>query len=182
MKGLSRLAALLTLALTLGVFVAQQAQAQFDNPATDVSVRVGANVVNRASMRTVGDVWLAVGADVKLRGGSPIGEGELLLGVDYYTRSKSGQSSSITAITLTQVFSVDPSEKFKGYIGVGAGAYVLKPAGVSAKTVFGGKLVFGYDINEKLFVELDYHLTGKETGNGIDFRGDSTTLLIGYRF
>lgn len=80
MKGLTRFAALFALALTFGVFAAQQAQAQFDNPATDVSVRVGANVVNRATMRTVGDVWLAVGADVKLRGGSPIGEGELLLG------------------------------------------------------------------------------------------------------
>jgi len=177
-KGLARFAALFALALTLGVFAAQQAQAQFDNPATNVSVRVGANVVNRANMRAVGDAWLAVGADVKIRGGSPIGEGELLLGVDYYTRSKSGQSSSITAITLTQVFSVDPSEKFRGYIGVGAGAYVLKPAGVSAKTVFGGKFVFGYDINEKIFVELNYHLTGKE----MDFRGDSTTILIGYRF
>lgn len=178
MKGLARFAALFALALTLGVFATQQAWAQFDNPATNVSVRVGANVVNRANMRAVGDVWLAVGMDVKLRGGSPIGEGELLLGVDYYTRSKSGQSSSITALTLTQVFSVDPSEKFKGYIGVGAGAYVLKPAGVSAKTVFGGKFVFGYDINEKIFVELNYHLTGKE----MDFRGDSTTILIGYRF
>lgn len=178
MKGLSRLAALLTLALTLGVFTAQQARAQFDNPATDVSIRVGANVVNRASMRAVGDVWLAVGADVKLRGGSLIGEGEMLLGVDYYTRSKGGQTSSITAITLTQVFSIDPTEQFKGYIGLGAGAYVLKPAGVSAKTVFGGKLVLGYDINEKLFVELNYHLTGKEQ----DYRGDSTTILVGYRF
>lgn len=177
MKGLSRLVALCTLALTLGMFAAQQAQAQFDNPATDVSLRLGANVVNRANMRVVGDVWLAVGADVKLRGGSPIGEGELLLGVDYYTRSKGGQSSSITAVTLTQVFSVDPSEKFKGYIGVGAGVYVLKPVGVSARSVFGGKVVLGYDINEKLFIELNYHLTDK----GNDFRGDSTTILIGYR-
>ncbi len=177
MKGLSRLVALCTLALTLGIFAAQQAQAQFDNPSTDLSLRLGANVVNRASMRAVGDVWLAVGADVKLHGGSPIGEGELLLGVDYYTRSSSGQSSSITAITLTQVFSVDPSEKFKGYIGVGAGVYVLKPAGVSAKSVFGGKVVLGYDINEKVFIELNYHLTEKQQ----DFRGDSTTILIGYR-
>lgn len=178
MKGLSRLVAPLTLALTLGVLAAQQAQAQFDNPATDISVRVGANVVNRASMRAVGDVWLAVGADVKLRGGSLIGEGEMLLGVDYYTRSKGGQTSNITAITLTQLFSVDPSEKFMGYIGFGAGAYVLKPAGVSAKTVFGAKLVLGYDFNEKLFAEVNYHLTGKE----MDFRGDSTTILVGYRF
>ncbi|MCS6830298.1 MAG: hypothetical protein NZ749_06600 [bacterium] len=178
MKGLSRLAALFAVALAFGLLAEQQAQAQFDNPATDVSVRVGANVVNRASMRVVGDVWLAVGADVKLRGGSLIGEGELFLGVDYYTRSQGGQTSSITAVTLTQVFSVDPTEKFKGYVGFGAGAYVLKPTGVSAKTVFGGKLVFGYDINEKLFVELNYHLTGKE----LNFRGDSTTILIGYRF
>lgn len=177
MKGLSRLVALCTLALTFGIFAAQQAQAQFDNPSTDLSLRLGANVVNRANMRAVGDVWLAVGADVKLRGGSPIGEGEMLLGVDYYTRSSSGQSSSITAITLTQVFSVDPSEKFKGYIGVGAGVYVLKPVGVSSKSVFGGKLVLGYDINEKVFIELNYHLTEKQQ----DFRGDSTTILIGYR-
>jgi hypothetical protein len=176
-KGLSRLVALCTLALTFGIFAAQQAQAQFDNPSTDLSLRLGANVVNRANMRAVGDVWLAVGADVKVRGGSPIGEGEMLLGVDYYTRSSSGQSSSITAITLTQVFSVDPSEKFKGYIGVGAGVYVLKPVGVSAKSVFGGKLVLGYDINEKVFIELNYHLTEKQQ----DFRGDSTTILIGYR-
>ncbi|MCS6950573.1 MAG: hypothetical protein RMM06_05515 [Armatimonadota bacterium] len=176
MKGLSRLVALCALALT--ILAIQQAQAQFDYPTTDVSMRLGANVVNRASMRTVGDVWLAVGADVKLRGGSLIGEGELFLGVDYYTRSSKGQTSSITAITLTQVFSIDPSEKFKGYIGAGAGAYVLKPAGVSAKTVFGGKFVLGYDINEKLFVEVNYHLTGKE----LNFRGDSTTFLVGYRF
>ncbi len=178
MKGLSRLVALCALALTLGIGVAPQALAQFDNPSTDVSLRLGANVVNRANMRAVGDVWLAVGADVKLRGGSPIGEGELLLGVDYYTRSQSGQSSSITAFTLTQVFSADPSEKFKGYIGVGAGIYVLKPAGVSARSVFGGKVVLGYDINEKVFIELNYHLTSK----GNDFRGDSTTILVGYRF
>lgn len=178
MKGLSRVAALLSLALVLSVWSIPQAQAQFDNPNTDVSIRVGANVVNRAAMRTVGDVWPAIGADVKLRGGSLIGEGEMFLGIDYYTRSQGGQTSSITAITLTQVFSVDPTEQFKGYIGLGAGAYVLKPAGDSAKTVFGGKLVLGYDINEKLFVELDYHLTGKEMG----FRGDSTTFLVGYRF
>lgn len=176
MKGLCRLMTVCMLAL--GAFVIPQAQAQFDNPATDVSVRLGANVVNRASMRVVGDVWLAVGADVKLRSGSLIGEGELFLGVDYYTRSSKGLTSTITAITLTQVFSIDPSEKFKGYIGAGAGAYVLKPAGVSAKTVFGGKLVLGYDINEKLFLEVNYHLTGKEQ----EFRGDSTTLLVGYRF
>ncbi len=178
MKHLSRLVALCSAVLTLSVLAGQQAWAQFDNPATDVNIRLGANVVNRANMRTVGDVWLAVGADVKLRSGSIIGEGELFLGVDYYTRSKGGQSASITAVTLTQIFSVDPSEKFRGYIGFGAGAYVLKPAGVSAKTVFGGKLVLGYDINEKLFVELDYHLTGKE----MDYRGDSTTILVGYRF
>jgi len=176
-KGLSRLVALCTLALTLGIFAAPQARAQFDNASTDLSLRLGANVVNRASMRVVGDVWLAVGADVKLRGGSPIGEGELLLGVDYYTRSKGGQTSSITAVTLTQVFSVDPSEKFKGYIGVGAGVYVLKPAGVSAKSVFGGKVVLGYDINERVFIEFNYHLTEKQQ----DFRGDSTTILVGYR-
>lgn len=178
MKGLSRLAALLALALTFGVLSAQQALAQFDNPATDLSLRVGAAVLNRASMRVVGDVWAAVGADVKLRNASLIGEGELLLGVDHFTRSKGGQTASVTAITLTQVFSVDPSERFKGYIGVGAGAYVLKPAGVSAKTVFGGKVVFGYDVNEKVFLELNYHLTGKE----LDYRGDSTTILVGYRF
>lgn len=178
MKGVSRVTALLSLALTLSVLGAPQARAQFDSTATDVSIRVGANVVNRASMRTVGDVWLAIGADVKLHGGSLIGEGEMLLGIDHYTRSQGGQTASITAITLTQVFSVDPTERFKGYIGLGAGAYVLKPSGVSAKTVFGGKLVLGYDINEKLFVELDYHLTGKE----MDFRGDSTTILVGYRF
>ena len=177
MKGLARFATLFALGLTLAFWAAPQARAQFDNPATDVSVRVGANVVNRANMRVVGDVWLAVGADVKLRGGSPIEEGELLLGVDYYTRSKGGQSSSITAVTLTQVFSVDPSEKFRGYLGVAAGIYVLKPVGVSARSVFGGKLVLGYDINEKLFVEVNYHLTDK----GNDFRGDSTTILIGYR-
>ncbi len=165
-------------ALTLSLFAAQQARAQFDNPATDVHIRVGANVVNRAAMRTVGDVWVAVGADVKLRSGSIIGEGELFLGLDYYTRSKGGQSASITAITLSQVFSIDPSEKFLGYIGFGAGAYVLKPAGVSAKTVFGGKLILGYDVNEKVFVEVNYHLTGKE----MDYRGDSTTILVGYRF
>jgi len=175
-KGLTRVTALL--ALLWGGFAAQPVLAQFDNPATDISLRVGANVVNRASMRTVGDVWLAVGADVKLRRGSLIGEGELFLGVDYYTRSSGGQSSSITAVTLTQVFSADPSEKFKGYIGFGAGAYVLKPVGVGAKTVFGGKLVLGYDIDENLFAEVNYHLTGKE----LNFRGDSTTILIGYRF
>lgn len=177
MKGLSRLVALCAVALTLGIFAAPQARAQFDNSATDVSLRLGANVVNRANLRVVGDVWLAVGADVKLRSGSPIGEGELLLGVDYYTRSKSGQTSSITAVTLTQVFSVDPSEKFKGYIGVGAGVYVLKPVGVSARSAFGGKLVLGYDINEKVFIEFNYHLTEKQQ----DFRGDSTTILVGYR-
>lgn len=177
MKRLNCLAALCSAVLIVSLF-AGQARAQFDNPATDVSIRVGANVVNRANMRAVGDVWAAVGADVKLRGGSIIGEGELFLGVDYYTRSKSGQTASITAITLSQVFSVDPSEKFRGYIGFGAGAYVLKPAGVSAKTVFGGKLILGYDVNEKVFVEVNYHLTGKE----MDYRGDSTTFLVGYRF
>lgn len=174
MKGLSRLLAL----VTLGVLMALQAQAQFDNPASDVHLRVGANIVNRASMRTVGDVWLAVGADVKIHGASLIREGTLFVGIDYYTRSKGGQSSSITAITLTEVFSIDPSEKFKGYIGLGAGAYVLKPAGVSAETVFGGKLVLGYDIDERLFIEVNYHLTGRAQ----NYRGDSTTFLVGYRF
>lgn len=178
MKGFSRLLAVSMLVFSFGMLAASQARAQFDNPDTDLSLRLGAGVINRASMRAVGDVWLVIGADIKLRGGSLIGEGELILGVDYYTRSSGGRTANITAVTLSQLFAADPSGKFPGYIGFGAGAYVLKPAGFSNRTVFGGKLILGYDIGEKVYFEVNYHLTGKE----LDFRGDSITFLAGYRF
>ena len=140
---------------------------------------------------SVGAYWPS--SDDAKRGGSTQINGELkyhipvkdnpietpsrtILGVGVQAGSKDGKHNTIIPITVGEEFGLNkksPLATGNGYVGAGAGAYIINQSGISTATRLGGYVSAGYNFSQAVFGEAKYQWV--DHGNG-------PMVNLGYRF
>lgn len=148
-----------------------------------VSIKLGAFFPTNSSARSdVGNTWFQAGLDYAFRKTDNAAPLLPLVYLDYAGKSRSGihESSTGLGVGVRAYGNRATNTKVAPYFGAGLGAYFLHASGggTTNKTVLGGKVNAGVELNQGPFLEAAYQITGKV--NGDDLNGVS--VLIGDRF
>ena len=142
-----------------------------------VRVKAGLFLPNSTSLtNAVGNTWIKLGADVSLPIGFnlPVVGASTRLGIDYSVKG----SSSLVPITLMEMFQPSAGVRSPIFGGLGIGLYTAHFKGAGSASRFGYRLMGGYEINTRIFLEAQYDVVGKIRGT----RADGISVLIGTHF
>lgn len=165
----------LTGLLGLGsILAAKPAAAQLDI-LPKVRLKAGIFLPRSSSLSDVtSDSWLKVGADVQIPLSLIPVVGSTRVGIDFMQRG----SSTIVPVTITQVFQPSLGLKSPLYVGAGVGLWTAKLPGNGTNTKVGLRLLAGFDITPRFFIEGQYDIVDGFKG----VRADGFSALVGVRF
>ena len=103
--------------------------------------------------------------------------------IDFSRHSHSGTRAQTTGIAYVHRIDLGAAGKFYGGLGVGGYHVSVKAPGSGAaidddKFTLGGKVLVGFNINERFFVEAGYTKVGKVSG--VD--ASNASVVLGIRF
>lgn len=177
-----------SLALVALSVVSISAQAQDTEPAAvhKWAVKAGAFFPTNGTLRSQsGTPQMSLGVDYNpnfryhLHGGTVSFGGELI-----YRENSGKKYLTIPVVAKVTWDLVQLMEgKFRVYGGVGGGAYFINTGFIGGTTQPGAQFVLGANLNERLFVELNYnYVSGFSDNLGNSVRVDGLNFYIGTRF
>ena len=143
-----------------------------------LSARVGAFLPTDSTLRGLEKYWLAAGIDARMNT-KFLRNADTLISVDVMTKDFGKTSANVFPITLNEIF-YSPCGTERMYFGAGYGPF-LADVGSRSRSVMGGRLILGLELNTDWFVEADYFFSDTISGE-TGAKANGLGLYVGMRF